>query len=259
MDSWIHETMQSPSVILTSDEDFERSYSRVSVVLPLRITYWDDEKKPLADTACTYDISLWGACITGMRSHQKTGEIIAIERGRSKAFCRVVWVGKRNTARAGQVGIECVEADRLLWENELHDLQAIYDAVRIEAASGSDADERRRRRTPRIQIDGEAELWNSQRPVMEATGKVKDLSETGCLINASRKLDAGSQIKLFLRVANRELVFKGQVRHSTNDKGLGVQFNEVRKGDRKILQYLLRKLAEEQLENVFELELQRSR
>ncbi|MEY2413194.1 MAG: hypothetical protein QOD84_1800 [Acidobacteriaceae bacterium] len=256
-----YKTMQSPSGILTADEDFERSYSRISVVLPLRITYWDDENKPLADTACTYDISLRGACITGMRSNQKTGEIIAIERGRSKAFCRVVWVGKKNTPREGQVGIECVEADRLLWENELRDLQAIYDAVRVEAKNGftTDVDDRNRRRTPRIQIEGEAELWNSQRPVIEATGKIRDLSETGCLINPSRKLDAGSQVKLLLRVANRELVFKGQVRHASNDKGLGVQFNEVRKGDRKVLQYLLRKLAEEQLENVFELELQRSR
>ncbi|GAC1431348.1 MAG: hypothetical protein NVS1B11_12230 [Terriglobales bacterium] len=253
--------MPERSTILTPDAEFERSHSRVSVVLPLRITYWDDENRPRADTACTYDISLRGACITGLHSEQRTGEIIAIERGKSKAFCRVVWVGKRNSSREGQVGIECVEAERLLWETELRDLQGIYDAIVNEGQSRfvGDVDDRKRRRAPRIHIDGEAELWNPHRPVIEATGKLKDLSEMGCLIDASRKLDYDKEVKLLLRIANRELLFKGRIRHGADGKGLGVQFNEVRKGDRKILQYLLRKISEEQLENVFELELQRSR
>jgi len=38
---------------------------------------------------------------------------------------------------------------------------------------------------------------------------------------------------------------------------LGVEFQEIRKGDRQILRFLLRKLAEQQLEENFELELQR--
>lgn len=84
-------------------------------------------------------------------------------RGRSKAFCRVVGVGKKNSPREGQVGIECVEAERLLWETELRDLEGIYDAIRVEGVSRfiTDVDGRHRRRSPRIQkIEGEAELSN---------------------------------------------------------------------------------------------------
>jgi hypothetical protein len=34
------------------------------------------------------------------------------------------------------------------------------------------------------------------------------------------------------------------VRHAGVDSGLGIEFLEIRKGDRPVLQYILRKLAE---------------
>ena len=47
---------------------------------------------------------------------------------------------------------------------------------------------------------------------------------------------------LVLNVANYDLVFKGQVRHAALDVGLGIEFREVRKGDRAVLQHLLQKI-----------------
>jgi len=70
----------------------ERSSKRIHVALPIRVTYWDSEKKPCLEMSCTYDISERGARIGGVRSLKEAGEIIAVERGRGKAFCRVVWI-----------------------------------------------------------------------------------------------------------------------------------------------------------------------
>jgi hypothetical protein len=71
---------------------------------------------------------------------------------------------------------------------------------------------------------------------------LKDVSEVGCLVTTKSLLLPGTDLKLVLNVANYDLAFKGQVRHAALDVGLGIEFREVRKGDRAILQHLLRKL-----------------
>ena len=89
-----------------SNKSPERSDKRIHVALPIRVTYWDSENKPCLEMACTYDISSRGARITGLRCVKATGEIIAVERGRNRAFCRVIWVGEANSELHGKVGIQ---------------------------------------------------------------------------------------------------------------------------------------------------------
>jgi hypothetical protein len=64
----------------------------------------------------------------------------------------------------------------------------------------------------------------------------------------------GTDLKLVLNVANYSLSLKGQVKHSALDLGVGIEFNEIRKGDRDMLKHLLKKLEEQKLEAVFQLE-----
>src|SRR5437870_13772730 len=85
---------------------------------PIRVTCWDNEHQPQLEMACTYDISQHGARIVGLRSAQKPGEIVAVERGRNKTFCRIVWIGQNNSERHGQIGLQCVETDKSMWESE---------------------------------------------------------------------------------------------------------------------------------------------
>jgi hypothetical protein len=107
----------------------ERQNKRLHVALPIRVTYWDGAQKPCLEIACTYDISEHGARVTGLRCVKEAGEVIAIERGKSKAFCRVVWVGEPNSELQGQIGLQCVESDRILWETELRDMGETYEPV----------------------------------------------------------------------------------------------------------------------------------
>jgi hypothetical protein len=208
------------------------------------VTYYDADSKPRLEMACTYDISAHGARLTGLRCVKEAGEIVTIERGRSKAFCRVVWIGESNSHLQGQVGIQCVEAEKTLWTPELSDMEQVYESVlrdpRRSPAHGSQIGNRRR--FQRFGTDGAVELLQKGSGPVHLDGILKDVSEVGCLVITKSLILPGTDLKLVLSVANYDLAFKGQVRHAALDVGLGIEFREVRKGDRALLQHILRKL-----------------
>ena len=228
----------------------ERLNKRIHVALPIRVIYLDGNQKPCLELACTYDISARGARVTGLRCVQQTGEIITIERGRNRAFCRVVWIGEHDSELRGQVGIQCVETDRNLWENELKQLEEIYEPLQREAIlmrNGQDPyGPSGRRRYPRFALDGMADLLQQGPSPSEVHGLLKNLSQLGCLVSSQRPLRPGTELKLVLNVGSYDFALKGLVRHAQIPTGLGIQFRDIRKGDRQILQFLLRKLAEEE-------------
>ena len=223
----------------------DRTERRVSVALPVRVTYYGEDSKPRLEMACTYDISSHGGRLTGLRCVKEAGEIVTVERGRNKAFCRVVWIGETNSPLQGQVGIQCAEAEKTLWIAELRDLEQVYEALKLEGRCGS-LGPGNRRRHPRFPFGGSVELLQKGSGPIHLNGNLKDVSEVGCLVTTNSLVLPGTDLKLVLRVANYDLAFKGQVRHAALDLGLGIEFREVRKGDRAILQQLLRKAHRQQ-------------
>ena len=228
--------------------ELDRIEKRISVALPVRVTYYDEAAKPRLEMACTYDISAHGARVTGLRCVKEAGEILVVERGRSKAFCRVVWIGEPDSSLRGQVGIQCVEAQKSLWASELRDMEEVYEPVsrdsalyRVKPANGNG----NRRRHQRFVAKGMADLLEKSPTASHLEGTLQDVSEVGCLIATQNLIRPGTDLKLVLNVANYDLSLKGQVKHAAVGIGLGIEFREIRKGDRDILQYLLRKLAKQ--------------
>ena len=224
----------------------DRTEKRIHVALPVRVTFFDDDTKPRLEMACTYDISAHGARVTGLRCVKEAGQILVVERGRSRAYCRVVWIGEASSPLHGQVGIQCVEAEKTLWTAELRDMEQVYDPVapnaslqRVSTAGAAN----NRRRFERFATEGVAELLQKGPGAVRLEGELKDVSEVGCLVSTNSLVLPGTDLKLVVKVANYDLNFKGQVRHAGLDVGLGIEFREIRKGDRAVLQYLLRKLA----------------
>lgn len=227
----------------------ERIDKRIHAALPIRVTYWDSDKKPLLEMACTYDISARGARVTGLRCVKQEGDVVVVERGRNRAFCRVVWIGEANSELHGQIGIQCVESDRMMWEAELREFEEVYETIQKEGnqmRSGplSGGPVSNRRRSQRFEAEGVAELMKLGADRLQTEGGLKNLSESGCLVSSKRVLAPGSELKLVLNVGNYDLSIKGKVKHALPELGLGIEFREIRKGDRQVLQFLLRKLAE---------------
>lgn len=233
----------------------EREDKRLRVALPLRITYWDGDDKPGSTVACTYDISARGARITELPEVRQPGEIIAVERGRNRVFCRVIWVANSKSAPYGQMGIQAVESERLMWENELRDLDDSYDPIlrgwtmwRASTLLGGDD----RRRHSRFPVHGVARLTNQGPNPTPIKAELRDLSELGCMVTPDRTLLRGTELKLVLNVGKYDFSVKGLVRHVGPDSAAGIQFREIRKGDRDRLQYLLQQMAEQEFEECFE-------
>jgi hypothetical protein len=233
----------------------ERLNKRIHVALPVRLTCWDSENRPAFEWGCTYDISTRGARVTRLPSVKQIGDIVAIERGRNKVYCRVIWIGEPKSELQGQMGLESVEVERAMFDQELRDMKESYDPVGLDlGAFRTDVDRGgNRRRLQRFSTAGHAELLKEGIIPAAGSAQLKDLSELGCLVLTPQILDPGTDLKLLLNVNDYELSVKGRVRHAAQ-LGTGIEFREIRKGDRQLLAYLLRKLAEQQLENSFHLE-----
>ena len=243
-----------------SNSSPERQTKRIHIALPIRVTYWDSESKPALEMACTYDISEHGARVTGLRCVKGVGEIVAVERGRNKSFCRVVWIGEANSELQGQIGIQSVESDRTLWETELRDMEEAYDPILIDGGlkrAVTFASHERRRRRERYTLEGSAELMKQGSNRVHAKADLRNMSEIGCLVSSQQVLLPGTELKVALTVGDYELALKGQVRHGDQNAGLGIEFREIRKGERQILQFLMRKLAEKHLEDTLQFEVHR--
>lgn len=220
---------------------------RVHVAFPVRVVYCDKGAKACPEVACTYDIHPRGARISRLRNVREIGDIISVERGRSKTKCRITWIGDPDSELRGQFGIECIEEDKTMWEAELAELDEIYQSI----LPGQGSKQKRsftrtrienRRQGPRFPVQGTAEL--AQLPQSSwREARVNDLSGTGCLIQTDRVLMPGTDLMLVLSLSQCDVTVKGQVRHAVRGAGLGIEFYQIRKGDRPLLDYVLRGLA----------------
>lgn len=243
-------------------EQPERNHKRIHVALPIRVTYWDGENRPAQIVACTCDISHRGARVTGLsEAVNEVGEIVVVERGKNgKAFCRVVWIGESKSKLAGQVGLELLETERTMWDLELQEMSEVFDPLphkgRFRRSKLTGAASGNKRVAERFDAGGQADLLAVNATVPHSHGGIINLSATGCLIQCEQMLPLGAAVKLVLQVGHFDLTVKGVVRHISHEQGMGIEFHEIRKGDRQVLSYLLERYTEQQFEEAFEFELQ---
>ncbi len=197
-----------------------------------------DGRGPL-EMACTYDIHPRGARLLG--GHELSlGDLVMVERGRNKALCQVVLTADPGSQLAGQFTVQCVEK-KTPWDDELRQLEEEYQPVIVGGSNNlrtGNAQENRRRR-PRYSVDGKAEVIDG---VQYVEGHVEQLSEFGARINAKDLLRPGTDFRLTLNVFDVSMALKAQVKYLVSNLGMGVEFHEIRRGDRPLLEYVLSKL-----------------
>jgi hypothetical protein len=229
----------------TSEKVPQRYDRRVHVALPVRVTFWDAEKRPRVEIACTYDISARGARLGGLRA-PRLGEVIAIERGRNRTLCRVIWIGAGESGVKDQVGVRCVESEKLLWEPELREVAELFDPLLREGPLVRSGGGQTQRRAVRYECAGEAEVWRygpgDDYADLKFPGRVCNLSEVGCRLKTVSTVPVGAQVQVILSLPNYELGMRGIVRTSSPDQGMGIEFRSIRKGDRRLLHHLLQQM-----------------
>jgi len=210
------------------------------------------------ELSCTYDIHPRGARLRSSRE-VKVGDLVTVERGRHKSICQVVWAADRNSALRGQFTVQCVEGSRIPWEEELKHLQEQYLPVIPPAPSARGAmnafhrDHQNRRRRPRFPVKGGADVAEiGGRSHTE--GRLEQISECGCLITASNLLRPGTALRLVLNMCDVSVALRGHVRYTAENRAMGVEFQEIRQGDRPLLEYVLHQLKKPRVEDFADLE-----
>jgi hypothetical protein len=223
----------------TQNPSPERYDKRVQLAIPLRVVTLDAHKRPQLDIACTLDVSLRGARLYGVRSSARVGEVVTVERGRSKFACRIVWIGAPDTPQKGQIGVEAVESSKSFWDKDMREAADQFGPITIEPAQRVPEGERKRR-FPRVKADVQARLLphGGDSDDTFRHGRVTNICETGCLLSGLMGLEIGAHVEVILDLPNTDVAIRGRVKHSGQD-GLGIEFREIRKSDRQLLRYWL--------------------
>src|ERR1700752_1184218 len=93
-----------------------RRENRVSAVLPIKISPQSEPNR--VRPACTCEISFRSAKLMKIEGIVE-GDILWIVRNGRRAKFRVVWVGGAEADRAGQIGVETLEPDKFIWDDDL--------------------------------------------------------------------------------------------------------------------------------------------
>jgi len=228
----------------------------IHLALPVRLIYNQNGGRG-AEMSCTYDIHPRGARLLSSRE-VRVGDLITVERGRSKSVCQVVWTADPQTALRGQFTVECLDR-RVPWEEELRQMEERYLPLIAPGAVGRPAlnsfrvGRQNRRRRPRFVVEGGADVAEiGGRAHVE--GQLQQISEFGCLIRAGSLLAPGTGLKLVLNMCDVSVALHGQVRSVGEGRGMGVEFEEIRQGDRPLLEYVLEQVKQSPADDFPDLE-----
>jgi hypothetical protein len=249
------------SKINPSPEDGLLSRKMLHLALPVRWSLICQEGRGRVEFACTYDIHRHGARL--LSSHPvNTGDMMLVERGRNKAICQVVWTGEAASALRGQFMVQCVEG-RTPWDEELRQMQMQmrmdeqYQPIDLDHKGrralprGVGRGEANRRRHPRFHVEGQAQVIDG---VQRVEGQVQQISEFGARIAATEILRPGTDFRLMLNMFDVSVAVKAQVRYLVDNLGMGVEFQEIRRGDRPLLSYVLSRLRTRRVKEFVDVE-----
>jgi hypothetical protein len=94
-----------------------RRERRIHIAVPVKV--FADAASPDYQTCCTYEISTIGARLVAPLGIKVSGQVIMLQRHNRRARYKVIWIGKPDTPEAGQVGVETMEPNNVIWEVEI--------------------------------------------------------------------------------------------------------------------------------------------
>jgi hypothetical protein len=96
-----------------------RRSPRVAALLPVQVWGMDAHSLPFSEQAAVRNISLGGAVILGLSHQLREGEVLDVQHDGEKAQFRVVWVGQRGTREQGEIGVQALPFEPMIWDVNL--------------------------------------------------------------------------------------------------------------------------------------------
>lgn len=227
-----------------------RREPRVETNFEVKVWGLDRHGKPFMQHAHTLDITRSGARLIGIDC-VTVGEVIGIQNGDQKSRFKVVWIGRENTPKAGQIGVHCLEQDKSIFLVQPQKSAAEPDFFRhpdLEFAPVKSSRPVRkdlaavRRKHPRYPCTGGVEL-RQQENSPPTWGNLSDISLTGCYVETTSTLPVGSMAMFHLRAHNLEMRGRAVVKTSHHAVGMGIAFLHLSQEDQQNLEFLIGMLA----------------
>ena len=87
--------------------------------MPVRIWGIDANSRPFIQLATARNVSEGGALLDGMHCPLRPGEVVDVQYNSVKAEFLVVWAGKQGTALEGEIGLQSLPTQPVLWDSYL--------------------------------------------------------------------------------------------------------------------------------------------
>ena len=206
---------------------------RIHAVLPVRLT-WVDDGKTITLTVCTIDVSQKGARLAGVAGLKATGQQIAIRRKASEAQFRVIWVGKPQSPHEGQIGVECLEADKIIWDVDFAKVDEDFEPL---SGNSKPSD------TPplRYKCEGKVLVWSEQGYSGGFEAQLQAIGLSFCEVKGAISFQGPLLLQIY--TGDAQVTVKGIARETMHEGWSWVDFTEIRRGDHQELQNLIYQLS----------------
>jgi hypothetical protein len=227
----------------------QRTEPRLPKDAPIRVFGMDSQGRPVNLPAQTVDVSQHGARVAGVRSWTHPGEIIGVRYGTEKARYRIVWVGSEGTQFTGQIGLQCVETGKYIWDAPATASASVPKPTpavpsrklgpqfSISAPTPVSFDDPHRREA-RFSISGGANIREAGKNIPQ-WARLQDLSAGGCYVETTAPLAPFSRVEITLHVGETKIEAQGTVTVKHPLVGMGIQFTELSPMNRERLHQVI--------------------
>jgi hypothetical protein len=227
-----------------------RTEHRVAACLPVVVYGVDDRGNPFTQTATAANVSASGALLQGLECIGSPGTTIAIEYEDRKALFRVLWIGEQGSSRAGQIGVQCLDAGKFIWGVRLTGSGPDhYDPQVSKAAAPSPFlvshlspssvpwAGTERRQFPRLACRLESQVMTPG-ATTQIAAKVIDICLGGCYLEMMSPLPMDSIVEVVIELGDSTISARGKVCTTHPGIGMGISFTGMRPADLKKLRAL---------------------
>ena len=184
--------------------------------LDLRIRVWGmgANDHPFNQHAVAQNVSVTGACISGLEHQLKVGDVIGVQYQTKKARCKVIWVMEAGGIKKIQTGVQLVADQECPWISELP--VEIRSNLPVPAADN-------RRRFQRHKISFPLE-FRDERVNTPMRVNATDISGNGCYVETAMPLPVGTVLRVDIWIDQEHVTASATVRTRDPGVGMGIEF-----------------------------------
>jgi hypothetical protein len=211
----------------------QESAPRATLDLKVRVWGMGANDQPFFQNAVAQNVSATGACIYGIESDLKVGDIIGVQYEAKKARCKVIWAVDAGALKKTQIGVQLVADQECPWT------AALPQDMQSEERTRQTQDNRRRFARHRISFPVELRDERVNTPLrVNAT----DISGNGCYVETVMPLAIGTPLRMDFWMGEERLSPTAIVRTRDPGVGMGIEFTGLPEEDKKRFQAHLDKI-----------------